>query len=116
MLPLWLVYLLIVLILTVDVLLLIGLVSAVVALIISFALGFSLHVVEQKIEEYLREFLRGSGLEKYVFPLLHIIFGFLSIAKSLPATLVAIVYILLSSMALIAINAALAWLIFTNMP
>jgi hypothetical protein len=107
-----LIFLLIVLILIADVLLIIGIVSAAVVLITSFVLGLSMRVVESKIEQYLQYKLRGRGLEKVIYWVIHLSFGFFQLSKGLLAVLSAVAYILLGTAALIAINVLLAWLIY----
>jgi hypothetical protein len=106
------VFLLIILILLADVLLIIGIISAAFVLITSFVLGVSMRVVERKIEQYLQEKLRGRGLQKVIYLVIHLSFGFLQVSKGLLSVLSAVVYILLGTIALVAINLLLAWLIY----
>jgi hypothetical protein len=106
------IFLLIVLILIADVLLIVGILSAAVVLITSFVLGLSMRVVERKIEQYLQDKLRGKGLEKAIYWFIHISFGIFQLSKGLLAVLSAVVYILLGTAALVAINVLLAWLIY----
>jgi hypothetical protein len=106
------VFLLIVLILIADVLLIIGIISAAVVLISSFVLGLSMRVVERKIEQYLQDKLREKGLQKVIYWVIHLSFGFLQVSKGLLSVFSAVVYILLGTVALVAINTLLAWLIY----
>lgn len=104
--------LLIVLILMADVLLAIGIISAAAVLITSFVLGVSMRAVERKIEKYLQDKLQEKGLKKVIYWVIHLSFGFLQVSKGLLSVLSAVVYILLGTAALAAINILLAWLIY----
>jgi hypothetical protein len=112
MVPQLLIFLLIILILIADVLLVLGIISAAVILITSLVLGYSMQVVEEKIDEYLHDLLRGKFPEQEIKWVIHTSIDFLQLSKGLLAVLSAIAYVILGTVALLAINLLLAWLVY----
>ncbi|HUL62356.1 MAG TPA: hypothetical protein VLT35_04775 [Methanocella sp.] len=113
MLPLWLVYLLIVLILILDVLLFVGLAAAVAILVGSFVLGLAVGLVEKKIDREIKGRLKGNELLKAAYSVLHLFLNAFLAIKGLPATLLTLAFVLAGGVVFVAINLALAWLLYT---
>ena len=129
MLPLWLVYLLVVLLLIADALLVTGVAAVGIFLVAYIAFNIFTHLMGIKIDRYVKGRLdrlkqdaearlkdRGAGairLAKTAYSTLYLLYKIYDIASGLIVGLIAVVLLFIGAAALAIVNVALLWLLHT---
>jgi hypothetical protein len=126
MLPLWLVYILVVLLLTIDILLVIGVVLVGLFLVAYIAFNIVTTLIGVKIDRYIKERLdrmreeagkksqnmsKATGYVKTIYSLLFILYKIYDIGTGLIISLVAMVLLVIGFAGLAVVNIVLLWLL-----
>jgi hypothetical protein len=126
MLPLWLVYILVVLLLTIDILLVIGVVLVGLFLVAYIAFNIATTIIGVKIDRYIKERLdrmreeagkksqnmsKATGYVKTIYSLLFILYKIYDIGTGLIISLVALVLLVIGFAGLAVVNIVLLWLL-----
>jgi hypothetical protein len=126
MLPLWLVYILVVLLLTIDILLVIGVVLVGLFLVAYIAFNIATTLIGVKIDRYIKERLdrmrdeagkksqnmsKATGYVKTIYSILFILYKIYDIGTGLIISLVAMVLLVIGFAGLAVVNIVLLWLL-----
>ena len=126
MLPLWLVYLLVILVLLIDALLMIGMAAVGLFLIAYIMFNVLTHLLGIKIDRYIKGRLdrlredagarsqdkaNAIGLAKTTYSTLYLLYKIYDIASGLIVGLIAVVLLFIGAAALAIVNLALLWLL-----